>query len=71
ALQTALDIVLLSNNLGDAQRLLTHPAPTPHKHLSDEARAELGIGPGTLRLSVGLEDADDLLEDIAQALKAR
>ncbi|RUU14845.1 O-succinylhomoserine sulfhydrylase, partial [Mesorhizobium sp. M7A.T.Ca.TU.009.01.3.2] len=69
--QNALDIVLISNNLGDAKSLITHPATTTHKNLSDEARAELGIGPGTLRLSVGLEDADDLLEDIAQALKAR
>ncbi|MGX5830486.1 O-succinylhomoserine sulfhydrylase [Mesorhizobium sp. 43Arga] len=70
ALQNALDIVLISNNLGDAKSLITHPATTTHKNLSDEARTELGIGPGTLRLSVGLEDTDDLLEDIAQALKA-
>ncbi|ESY84982.1 O-succinylhomoserine sulfhydrylase [Mesorhizobium australicum] len=70
ALQNALDIVLISNNLGDAKSLITHPATTTHKNLNDEARAELGIGPGTLRLSVGLEDTDDLLEDIAQALKA-
>ncbi|MEI9420504.1 O-succinylhomoserine sulfhydrylase [Mesorhizobium sp. Cs1299R1N1] len=70
ALQNALDIVLISNNLGDAKSLITHPATTTHKNLSDETRAELGIGPGTLRLSVGLEDADDLLEDIAQALQA-
>ncbi|KQU88932.1 O-succinylhomoserine sulfhydrylase [Mesorhizobium sp. Root102] len=71
ALQNALDIVLISNNLGDAKSLITHPATTTHKNLSDEARAELGIGAGTLRLSVGLEDTDDLLEDIAQALKAK
>lgn len=70
ALQNALDIVLISNNLGDAKSLITHPATTTHKNLSDEARAELGIGAGTLRLSVGLEDTDDLLEDVAQALKA-
>nr|WP_084831579.1 O-succinylhomoserine sulfhydrylase [Mesorhizobium ciceri] len=70
AFQNALDIVLISNNLGDAKSLITHPATTTHKNLSDEARAELGIGPGTLRLSVGLEDTDDLLEDIEQALKA-
>ncbi|MES0008236.1 O-succinylhomoserine sulfhydrylase [Mesorhizobium sp. M0062] len=70
ALQNALDIVLISNNLGDAKSLITHPATTTHKNLSDEARAELGIEPGTLRLSVGLEDTDDLLEDVAQALKA-
>jgi O-succinylhomoserine sulfhydrylase len=70
AFQNALDIVLISNNLGDAKSLITHPATTTHKNLSDEARAELGIGPGTLRLSVGLEDTDDLLTDIEEALKA-
>ncbi|MCG8272422.1 O-succinylhomoserine sulfhydrylase [Aquamicrobium sp. NLF2-7] len=68
AFQNALDIVLISNNLGDAKSLITHPATTTHKNLSDEARAEGGIGPGTLRLSIGLEDTDDLLEDIGQAL---
>ncbi|MGP2491091.1 O-succinylhomoserine sulfhydrylase [Mesorhizobium sp. PUT5] len=68
AFQNALDIVKISNNLGDAKSLITHPATTTHKNLSDEARAELGIGPGTLRLSLGLEDADDLLADIEQAL---
>ncbi|MBA3449391.1 MAG: O-succinylhomoserine sulfhydrylase [Pseudaminobacter sp.] len=69
AFQNALDVILISNNLGDSKSLVTHPATTTHKNLTDEARAELGIGPGTLRLSVGLEDADDLLEDIEQALK--
>ncbi len=68
AFQNALDIVLISNNLGDAKSLITHPATTTHKNLSEEARAESGIGPGTLRFSIGLEDADDLLEDIEQAL---
>ena len=68
AFQNALDIVLISNNLGDAKSLITHPATTTHKNLTDEARAELGIGPGTLRLSVGLEDIGDLVKDIEQAL---
>ncbi len=68
AFQNALDIVKISNNLGDAKSLITHPATTTHKNLTDEARAELGIGPGTLRLSLGLEDTEDLLEDIEQAL---
>ena len=68
ALQNALDIVKISNNLGDSKSLITHPATTTHKNLTDEARAELGIGDGTLRLSLGLEDTDDLLEDIEQAL---
>lgn len=70
AFQNALDIVLISNNLGDAKSLITHPATTTHKNLTDEARAELGIGPGTLRFSAGLEDVDDLLKDIDQALAA-
>jgi O-succinylhomoserine sulfhydrylase len=68
AFQNALDIVLISNNLGDAKSLITHPATTTHKNLTDEARAELGIGPGTLRFSTGLEDVEDLLADIDQAL---
>ncbi|WP_274630128.1 O-succinylhomoserine sulfhydrylase [Arvimicrobium flavum] len=65
-----LKIVKISNNLGDAKSLITHPATTTHKNLTDEARAELGIGAGTLRLSVGLEDVDDLLEDLDAALRA-
>lgn len=68
AFQNALDIVLISNNLGDAKTLITHPATTTHKNLTDEAKAELGIGAGTLRISAGLEDIDDLLADIDQAL---
>jgi O-succinylhomoserine sulfhydrylase len=70
AVSNALRVILISNNLGDAKSLITHPATTTHKNLTDEARAELGIGPGTVRLSVGLEDAGDLIEDIEQALKA-
>jgi O-succinylhomoserine sulfhydrylase len=67
-LQNALDIVTISNNLGDTRSLITHPATTTHKNLSDEARAELGITPGTVRLSAGIEDSQDLLEDCAKAL---
>ncbi len=67
-LSNALDVVLISNNLGDAKSLITHPATTTHKNLTDEARAELGISGGTLRLSCGIEDTDDLLEDFAAAL---
>lgn len=70
AFQNALKVVKISNNLGDAKSLITHPATTTHKNLSATALAELGIGAGTLRLSVGLEDVDDLLEDISSALKA-
>ena len=69
AFENALKLILISNNLGDAKSLVTHPATTTHKNLSEEARTELGIGPGTVRLSVGLEDADDLLVDIDQALR--
>ncbi|MFU0503958.1 O-succinylhomoserine sulfhydrylase [Pseudaminobacter sp. NGMCC 1.201702] len=70
AFQNALDIFLITNNLGDSKSLITHPATTTHKNLTPEARAELGIGDGTLRLSLGLEDIDDLLTDIDQALRA-
>lgn len=68
ALQNALDIVKISNNLGDSKSLITHPATTTHKNLTEEARAELGISPGTVRLSAGIEDTDDLIEDFARAL---
>jgi len=64
----ALGIVGISNNLGDAKSLVTHPETTTHQRLKPEQRAALGIGPGLLRLSVGLEDADDLIEDLCQAL---
>lgn len=66
----ALRIIRISNNLGDAKSLLTHPATTTHQRLTPAARAELGIDEGLVRLSVGLEDADDLIEDIARALQA-
>ncbi len=64
----ALRVILISNNLGDAKSLITHPATTTHQRLSAEVRAGLGIGEGMLRLSVGLEDVHDLLDDIGQAL---
>ena len=64
----ALEIVKISNNLGDAKSLITHPGTTTHKNLAEEAREALGISGGTLRLSIGLEDADDLLADIDRAL---
>lgn len=70
AFENALEVILLSNNLGDSKSLITHPATTTHKNLSEEARAEGGITDGLLRLSVGLEDVDDLIEDIDVALKA-
>ncbi len=70
AFLNALTIPVISNNLGDAKSIATHPATTTHQRLSDEQRDELGITPGLIRLSVGLEDADDLLADIERALAA-
>ncbi|PDT86462.1 O-succinylhomoserine sulfhydrylase [Sinorhizobium sp. BJ1] len=70
ALQNALEISRISNNLGDSKSLITHPATTTHKNLTDEARAELGISAGTVRFSAGIEDSDDLVEDFAKALKS-
>ncbi|WNK00138.1 O-succinylhomoserine sulfhydrylase [Thalassospiraceae bacterium LMO-JJ14] len=64
----ALNIVDISNNLGDAKSLITHPSTTTHQRLSADEKAALGITEGLVRLSVGLEDADDLIEDLDQAL---
>ncbi|MEN6542474.1 O-succinylhomoserine sulfhydrylase [Parvibaculum sp.] len=64
----ALKVIKISNNLGDAKSLITHPATTTHQRLTPEQRAALGIGEGMLRLSVGLEDPQDLIEDIDAAL---
>ena len=69
-LQNALEVVKISNNLGDAKSLITHPATTTHKNLTDEARAELGMSGGTVRLSCGIEDTQDLLEDFARAIES-
>jgi O-succinylhomoserine sulfhydrylase len=68
AVLDALRIIDISNNLGDAKSLVTHPATTTHRRLSPEARADAGITDGVVRVSVGLEDADDLLADLEQAL---
>jgi O-succinylhomoserine sulfhydrylase len=70
ALANALEIVKISNNLGDAKSLVTHPATTTHQRLTPESRAALGIGEGLLRLSVGIEDCDDLLYDLERGLSA-
>ena len=66
----ALQIMKISNNLGDAKSLITHPATTTHQRLSPETRAEMGIGDGLLRLSIGLEDVRDLIDDFDRALAA-
>ena len=70
AVLKALEIIDISNNLGDVKSLMTHPASTTHRNIGPEARAMMGIADGMLRLSVGLEDVEDLLADLSQALKA-
>ena len=70
ALANALQVIKISNNLGDAKSLITHPATTTHQRIGPEARAESGIGDGMLRLSCGLEDVQDLIEDLEEGLKA-
>jgi O-succinylhomoserine sulfhydrylase len=65
----ALKLSKISNNLGDAKSLVTHPATTTHQRLTPEARAELGIGEGFIRFSAGLEHPADLIEDLDQALE--
>jgi O-succinylhomoserine sulfhydrylase len=66
----AFEIVKISNNLGDSKSLVTHPATTTHQRLSEEARQAAGIGQGMLRLSVGLEDVEDLIDDLKRGLAA-
>ena len=68
--QDALKLVRISNNLGDAKSLITHPATTTHQRLTPAQRGELGISDGFLRLSAGLEHPDDLVEDIMAGLAA-
>lgn len=68
AVMNALCIVDISNNLGDAKSMVTHPATTTHRRLSPEARAAVGITDGTVRISIGLEDPADLIEDLTVAL---
>ncbi len=64
----ALEIFKITNNLGDSKSLVTHPATTTHQHMGEAARAEVGITDDTIRLSVGLEDAKDLIADLEQAM---
>jgi O-succinylhomoserine sulfhydrylase len=66
----ALEIAKISNNLGDAKTIATHPATTTHQRLPQDQKDKLGITPGLIRLSVGLEDAGDLIADLRQALAA-
>ncbi len=67
-MMNAFRVITISNNLGDTKSLATHPATTTHMRIGAEERAKLGITDGTIRLSVGLEDVDDLLEDLTRAL---
>ena len=65
----AIEIGLISNNLGDAKTIMTHPATTTHQRLPDDQKTALGITPGLVRISVGIEHGDDLVADILQALE--
>ena len=68
ALMNALRVVDISNNLGDAKSMVTHPATTTHRRLTPEARTAVGITDGTVRISVGLEDPQDIIEDLLRGL---
>lgn len=68
AVLNKLKLVDISNNLGDAKSLVTHPATTTHMRIGAEERAKLGINDGTVRISVGLEDVQDIIDDLTQAL---
>lgn len=68
-LMNRLEVIDISNNLGDSRSLITHPASSTHRRLDPETQARMGISPGTLRLSIGLEDPKDLIEDLLLALK--
>ena len=71
AVMNAMRLVKVSNNLGDSKSLATHPATTTHLRIGAEERAKLGITDGVIRLSVGLEDPQDIIEDLEGALAAR
>jgi O-succinylhomoserine sulfhydrylase len=66
----ALQLIDISNNIGDSRSLMTHPASTTHSGVAEEKRIEMGISEGMIRINVGLEDADDLIADLDQALRA-
>lgn len=70
AILDALQLVDISNNIGDARSLMCHPASTTHANMADDARAEMGVSEGLLRINVGLEDVADVIEDMDQALSA-
>jgi O-succinylhomoserine sulfhydrylase len=70
ALLDALALIDISNNIGDSRSLMTHPASTTHASVAEEKRREMGIGEGMLRLNIGLEDPQDVIDDLDQALAA-
>jgi cystathionine gamma-synthase/O-succinylhomoserine sulfhydrylase len=67
AVLDALELVDISNNIGDAKSLCCHPASTTHNNMGPEGRAQMGVGEGMLRINVGLEDPLDVIEDLEQA----
>lgn len=69
ALLNAIELIDISNNIGDSRSLMTHPSSTTHSGLSEEVRADMGIEEGMLRINIGLEDPADLIDDLDQALK--
>jgi cystathionine beta-lyase/cystathionine gamma-synthase len=70
ALLDALELVDISNNIGDSRSLMTHPASTTHAGLTEEVRLGMGVGEGMLRLNIGLEDPQDVIDDLDRALRA-
>ena len=68
ALLDALELIDISNNIGDSRSLMTHPASTTHSGVAEEKRLEMGVTEGMLRLNIGLEDPADLIDDLDRAL---
>ena len=64
----ALKMICITSNLGDSRSIATHPASTTHSKLAEAERLQLGIQPGSIRISVGLEDVTDIVDDLEQAL---
>ena len=69
ALLNAIELIDISNNIGDSRSLMTHPSSTTHSGLSEDVRAEMGVEEGMLRINIGLEDPADLIDDLDQALR--
>ena len=69
-LLNALELIDISNNIGDAKSLMTHPASTTHSSISPETRQAMGVTEGMVRISVGLEDVEDLKDDLDAALRS-